>query len=299
MTNSEIGYIEEPINGDGITRARTTKQIRSWEFQKELATLEALNDELGRGDFPGIYILFEGKKKIYIGEAKNIYKRIKTHFKTPDDKIKNLDRVLIINDGRPAAQSDFNDAVVRLSLEYFLIKLFKINKYQVVSQGEPQNLNSMQKLLFNSFLDELNFFLMKKNIITKLIEHPKHELIHKDKLKKIILNTGRVVQNFSAYEATIDGRKVFIREGSNKLPRGWQITFRDIFKNALQSGDADLLVPRGSVLLVPMTEIQKLIKDDTEYQKNTIDIFVVFEEERILLRFKQNVIDVSNYKLIP
>ncbi len=298
MTDSEIGYHEDPANGDGIIRARTTKQIRSWELPRTIRALESLNNELGKGEFPGNYILFEGKKKVYIGEAKNIYNRLKTHMKNPEDKIKNWDRALIINDGRPATQSDFNDAVVRKALEHYLIRLFKANKYDVVAQGELQNLNAIQQFLFNSFHDDLNFFLLKKTLIKKVLEKTGQEQIHLDELKKILVRSGKQIQEFSAYEAIIDGQKVFIRPGSKKT-KGWQITLRDIFKNALQTGDGALLVPRGSILLLPMTEIQKVIgNDESEYQKNTIDIFVIFKEGNITLRYKQNTLDVTNYKLI-
>lgn len=298
MTNSEIGYYEAPANSNGIIRARTTKQIRSWEIPHTMRALEALNNELGTGEFPGIYILFEGRRKGYIGEAKNIYNRLKTHITTPEDKIKNWDRVLIINDGRPAAQSDFNDAAVRKALEHYLIKLFKANRYDVVSQGESQNLNAMQRFLFYSFHDEMNFFLLKKNLITRVLEEPGQELVHRDELKRVITRSGKQIQRWRAYEAIIDGQRVFIRPGSDKLPKGWQITFRDIFKDALQSGDGALLVPRGNILLIPMTEIQKVIGDETEYQKNTIDIFILFENGSITLRYKQNTINVTNFKLI-
>ena len=63
MSNSNIGYQEDPENSEGIIRARTTKQIRSWEIPRTMKALEVLNIELGRIEFPGIYILFEGKNK--------------------------------------------------------------------------------------------------------------------------------------------------------------------------------------------------------------------------------------------
>lgn len=124
MSNNDIGYHEDPKNSDGIIRARTTKQIRSWEIPRTMKALEVLNNELGKIEFPGIYTLFEGKNKVYIGEAKNIYNRLKTHMANPEDKIKNWGKALVINDGRPATQSDFNDTVVRKALELYLIKLF-------------------------------------------------------------------------------------------------------------------------------------------------------------------------------
>ena len=87
MANNEIGYHEDPKNGNGIKRARTTKQIRSWEIPRDLKALESLNSEYGKLEFPSVYILFEGKNKVYIGEAKSVYNRLKTHINSPEDKI--------------------------------------------------------------------------------------------------------------------------------------------------------------------------------------------------------------------
>ena len=300
MTDSEPGYHEDPANGDGIIRARTTSQIRSWEMPRTTRALESLNSELGKIEFPGNYILFETKKKkVYIGEAKNIYNRLKTHMNSPKDEIKNWDKALIINDGRIASQSDFNDTVVRKALEYYFIKLFKANKYTVVSQGEAQNPNTTQKFFFHSLRNELNFFLLKKNVISKVLETKGEREVHLDELKKIIEKCGKQIQEIdSALKvAVIDGQKVFIRPGSPK-PRGWQITFRDKSFKALQKGEGALLVPRGPVLLIPMTEIQKAIGGAEEYGKNTVDIFILFEKDTITLRYKKNTIDITDFKLL-
>ena len=301
MSNSDIGYQEDPENGDGIIRARTTKQIRSWEIPRTMKALEVLNIELGRIEFPGIYILFEGKNKVYIGEAKSIYIRLKTHMSNPEDKIKNWSKALIINDGRPAMQSDFNDTVVRKALELYLIKLFKANKYAVVAQGEPQKLNAIQKFLVRTLREELNFFLLKKNVITKVLEEKGQEEVFGDELKKILEKSGRKIGEGGRYEAIIDGKKAFIRPGSKK-PKGWQITFRGrkpgSFIDSLQKGEGYLLVSRNGVLLIPLTEVQKVILDKTAYEQDTIDIWIVFAEEKVTLSYKRNTIDVTKFRLI-
>ena len=301
MSNSDIGYHEDPRNSDGIVRARTTKQIRSWEILRTMKALEVLNNELGKIEFPGIYTLFEGKNKVYIGEAKNIYNRLKTHMANPEDKIKNWSKALVINDGRPATQSDFNDNVVRKALELYLIKLFKANKYAVVAQGEPQKLNAIQKFLVNSLREELNFFLLKKNVIVKILEEKGQEEVFGDELKKILEKSGRKIEEWGRYEAIIDGKKVFIRPGSKK-PKGWQITFRGrkpgSFIDSLQKGNGYLLVSRNGVLLIPLTEVQKVILDKTAYEQDTIDIWIVFAEEKVTLSYKKNTIDVTSFRLI-
>jgi len=300
MSNNDVGYHEDPKNSDGIIRARTTKQIRSWEVPRTMKALEVLNSELGKIEFPGIYILFEGKNKVYVGEAKNIYNRLKTHMSNPEDKIKNWSKALVINDGRPATQSDFNDNVVRKALELYLIKLFKANKYTVVAQGEPQKLNAIQKFLVNSLREELNFFLLKKNVIVKILEEKGQEEVFGDELKKMLEKSGRKIEEWGRYEAIIEGKKVFIRPGSKK-PKGWQITFRGrkpgSFIVSLQKGDGYLLVSRNGVLLIPLTEVQKVISDKTAYKQDTIDIWIVFAEEKATLSYKKNTLDVTKFRL--
>jgi len=301
MSNDEIGYYEEPKNSDGIIRARTTKQIRSWEMPRTVKAVETLNKELGLIEFPGVYLLFEGKNRAYVGEAKNIYNRLKTHISNPDEKIKNWDKVLVINDGRPATLSDFNDTVVRKALELYLIKLLKANKYIILSQGEPQMLNATQKQLVDSLTQELNFFLLKKNIISKILEERGQEEVFGDELRSIIEKSGRKVEEWGKYEAIIDGEKVFIRPGSKK-PKGWQITFRGrkpgSFIDSLQKGNGYLLVSRDGVLLIPLTEVQKVIQDKSAYEQDTIDIWIVFAEEKVTLSYKESNIDVASFKLL-
>ena len=229
-----------------------------------------------------------------MARLKNIYIRLKTHSNIPDDKIKNWDKVLIFSDGRAASQSDFNDNVIRLSIESYLQKLFKANKYKVVSQGQLEKLNPFQKVVVDVLLEELNFFLQRKGLIEKLIETLEQQEIMLDDLKKIILKKGLEINEWSAYRATINNQDFFIRPGSKKV-KGWQVTFRDIFKNALNNEKGFLLMPRGSIVTLPFKKIKEIINDEKAFQKNTIDIFIAFEENRILLRYKNNELDISEY----
>jgi hypothetical protein len=51
--------------------AQGTEPIRSWDFPRSLKALETFNVELGKVDYPGLYILIESKlNKVYSGEAK-------------------------------------------------------------------------------------------------------------------------------------------------------------------------------------------------------------------------------------
>jgi predicted GIY-YIG superfamily endonuclease len=298
MEEKNIGYYEDPKNGESIIRSRTTEQIRSWDFPRSLKALELFNSELGKIDYPGIYILIETKfNKAYIGEAKSLYTRLKTHNSTPEDKIKNWDRVVIINDGRPANQSDFNDNVVRLELEYYLISLFKANKYKVIAQGAKQTLNALQKVIVTKLILELNFFLIKKGLIQKLIAARGQEEVMLDDLKKILERYKYSITEFKSYEATINGEKVFIRPGSKKT-KGWQVTFRDVFKKTLLDENGSLLMPRDGILLIPFSQIKKAINDTDAFKRNTIDIFIAFEEDSIKLRYKNSEVDVTAYRIV-
>lgn len=298
MEEKNIGYYEDPKNGESIVRSRTTEQIRSWDFPRSTRALETFNTELGKIDYPGIYILVESKSnKVYIGEAKSLYSRLKIHNNTPEDKIKNWDRVLIINDGRPANQSDFNDNVVRLELECYLILLFKANKYKVIAQGAKQTLNSLQRVIVTKLISELNFFLIKKGLIQKLIASRGQEEVMLDDLRKILKSHKYNITKFKSYEATINGEKVFIRPGSKKT-KGWQVTFRDIFKKNLNDGTGSLLMPRDGILLIPFSEIKKAINDPDAFKRNTIDIFIAFKEDGVKLRYKNNEVDVSSFQIM-
>ena len=298
----KFGYHQDLKNGNGIIRARTTGHLRSWDIPRTLQALEVLKKEWGNLEYPGIYILFDSTgRKVYIGEAKDICNRLKTHSTSPEDKIKDWNRAVIINDGRSVMQSDFNDSVIRKSLELYLISLFKANRYSVVAQGEPQKHNPHQKSMVQTFKEEFDFLLMKKNCITKLIEKPGQEEILRDDLKKILEKIGYKLDRWQATEAIIDGENTYIRPGSPKPknnPKHWQITFRDVFKDSLQKGDGYLLVPRDGVLFIPLKEVQKVVTDLSKYKQNTIDVYINFKEETIELSYLTNTIDATQFRLM-
>ncbi len=300
VDDKDIGYYEELINGFEIVRARTIRVIRSWDFPRSMDALNKIHEEFARDTFPGVYVLFESKaSKVYIGEAKNLYSRLKTHLTNPEDKIKNWDRVIIISDGRLSSQSDFNDNVIRLAIELYLIKLFKLNKYSVVAQGEEQNINSQQKSILKSLLKELDFFLQKKALITKFIQNNNEKEILNDELKKILSKKNYSILDWSAYEADIDNEHVYIRPGSQK-PKGWQITFRDEFKRSLESGVGKLLIPRGRIILIPFSELIKIFEETEDvFSKSTIDIFIEFTQDgEVFLKYKKNIQNITQFALI-
>ena len=297
MSERSLGYVQSPRNSNGITRSKTTLQLRLWRFQRSLTALDKINArEWGRLQFPSLYMLLD-KNKVYIGEAKDVYARLKTHLSTTDPKIKNWHEVVVINDGRPATQSDLNDIVVRREIEWYLNRLFGLNRYTVVSQGSRQQLTGLQKTYVDNLKQELDFLLEKEGLVTKFFARVREQEVDLEEVKKLLAKNGRDIEQWSAYKAKIDGQQVFIRPGSEKK-KGWQITFRDVFKDALQSGDGALLVPRGRVLLIPFAEVQKVVGDRSRYRQNTIDIYVRFTEEGATVSYGSNTVDVSRYFLI-
>lgn len=299
---ASFGYREDPRNKNGIVRSRTTfGQLRSWKIPRTLRALEILHKEFGETDFPSLYILFHKiRKEVYVGEAKSLYNRLKTHITQPEDKIKDWNYAVVINDGRTATQSDFNDAVIRKSLELHLIRLLKVNKYVVLAQGERQKHNPQQKVIMERLLDEINYLLLKQGIVAKLIEQKKEELVLNDELFKILESKGHDINRWGKREAIIDGRKAFIRAGSKKT-KGWQVTIRGkklgSFIDSLQKGEGDLLVPRNGVLYIPLSEVQKII-DRESYKQDTVDIWLTFGEDKIEMSYKDNVMDVTRFKIL-
>lgn len=297
MPQNNIGFSEEPKNGDGIKRARTTGQIRAWQIPKTIAALQRFYEEVGKSDFPGLYILAAKNLRVYIGEAKSLYERLKKHINAPEDKIKDWEYAVLINDGRPASQSDFNDTVVRRALELYLQRLFKQNKYTVVAQGEPQTLDSRQDRTVSGLVAELNVLLLKLNLISKLLDERGQDQVFADELKKVLTKAGKHIEEWTAKEALIDGKKVFIRPGSRKA-KGWQITFRDVFKKHLNDADGYLLVSRDGVLLIPLAEVKKVISDESAFKQNTIDVYVRFEGNQVTLSYKEQTANISAFRLL-
>lgn len=118
---AEIGYQEDPIDGEGIIRSRTTVSIRSWEFDRDLGRLGILNDEFVDQPFPGMYLLFDNNNQYYVGESSNLYERLTTHTNNPPDQLSRWTRAIVVNDGRIANQSDLNDQVLRKSLNFIFL----------------------------------------------------------------------------------------------------------------------------------------------------------------------------------
>jgi hypothetical protein len=298
----EFGYLENPANGLDIIRSRTLEgNLRLWDFPKNEEALDIIINEIGNSPIPGIYMLFDerSEKRVYIGESENLKSRLTTHLKSPEDKIKHWERATIINDARNASQSDLNDGNIRLILENYLVSLFKINKYKVVTlSSRMPSLSATQTALVASFKEEIVVLLTRKNKITKILTERGDDEVYNDEVEKLLKRKKYTVDEWGKVEAVINKQKTFIRPGSSK-PKGWQVTFRgnkpDSFKTCLEKGVGFLLMPRGPILLIPLTTLKDFIlsNDSEAFKRDTIDIFIKFDEEKIFAIYKASELDIS------
>lgn len=304
MSNLDFGYLDNPANGLGIIRARTlVGNLRLWDIPRSEQALDIVINEIGSSPMPCLYMLFDERstKKVYIGQTENLKSRLSHHIKSPEEKIKNWSRALIINDGRNATQSDINDENIRLTLENYLVQLFKINKYMVVtSASRKPSLSSTQKTLANTFKDEIIVLLTRKTKITKVLTEKGDDEVYNDEVKKILERRGYKIDKWGKVEASINKKPTFLRAGSSK-PNGWQVTFRgskpDSFKTKLKNQNGYLLMPRGPVILIPLEKIAKHINkvNKKAFDRDTIDVFIRFDEDKIVLVYKREELDITKF----
>lgn len=226
--------------------------------------------------------------------------RLTLHIKSPEDKIKNWDRAIIINDGRNATQSDLNDENIRLVLEDYLVKLFKINRYKTVTaSSRSPSLSSQQKTLFISFKDEIAILLSNKNKINKFITERTDAELDLGEVKKTLIRKGWSIQDWGAQYAIVNNMPTVIRPGSAKR-KGWQVTFRGSKSLArMEEGNGYLLMPRGKILIIPLKEIKNFLSqvDGDVFKRDTIDIFIRFDEDKIALVYKDSELTITHYSV--
>jgi hypothetical protein len=307
MEDRKFGYLDNPANGLGIVRARTLiGNLRIWDIPRTEEALILVIKEIGQSPIPGLYLLFDERagKKVYVGQSENLKSRLIQHIYHPHEKIKKWERAIIINDARNAPQSDFNDENIRLTLENYLVILFKINRYNVLtSSSRTPTLSSTQLTLLESFKAEIIVLLTRKAKITKSLSEKSDNEIYNDEVRKLIEKKGFKVSSWGKVEAVLNNKKTFIRPGSPKK-KGWQVTFRgnksDSLKTMLNQGEGYLLMPRGPVLLVPLLFIRDFINnsDLKAFERDTIDIFIRFDDFNIAIVYKTTEIDVTKFSLL-
>ncbi len=102
-----------------------------------------------------------------------------------------------------------------------------------------------------------------------------NDLLSDNELKAKLISKGHTVSRLGRFKAGIDGQVAYVRRGSDKRPKGWQITIRDDFRSSLLNGKDFLLVPRGRGLLIPLRELRRIIGTELG-DTNTVDVFFTF-----------------------
>lgn len=301
MTENLIGYQEDPLNGDGIIRARTNISLRSWEFSRDLSILNTINLEFNESAFPGIYIL-RHNTKVYVGESSNIFNRLTSHFSNPPNaRVTNFNNIVIMSDGRTANQSVLNDQVIRLELEFYINQLLTINHFVVTSQANSQETNPFQTNIVALLKNEINVLLSKRAWISKFLPDEEVREVLPDQLNKILHGMGYDVSTDSSISKNkallVDGVATFVRPGSDKS-KGWQITFRSKFFEFLQRGEGNLLINRDGILIIPLSTINEFINDFDTSDNDTRDVFATFENGSVFLKYHDQVLDVTEFRLI-
>lgn len=301
----DLGFHQAPMNGLGIVRARTwLGNLRLWDIPRAEKALNTVLEEIGRPPIPGLYVLLDerAEKRAYVGQTEDLSQRLLSHIRTPEDKIHQWQRALILNDGRSAPQSDLNDENVRLALERYLVDLFKINRYRVVTSATRQPaLSPNQHILCNAFKEEINILLYNLRIVTRFLLGRPDDEVYLDEARKILTRKGHEIQQWGEKYATINGQPVIIRPGSLK-PQGWQVTFRGSRSLVqLKEGKGYLLMNRGSLVLLPLDVLREFVLsvDPEAFQRDTVDVFLRFDEDKIWLTYKGMEREITDYSVEP
>jgi hypothetical protein len=173
----------------------------------------------------------------------------------------------------------------------------------MTSSSRIPSLRSTQITLVNSFKEELILLLTRKSKITKVLTERGDDEIYNDEVRKSLERKGFKINEWGKIEAEVNRKKTFIRAGSSKA-KGWQVTFRGekpgSLKTRLETGDGFLLMPRGPILLIPLNIIRDFVKkiDNMAFERDTIDIFLRFDEKQIFVVYKNSEIDVTSYSVL-
>jgi hypothetical protein len=305
VERGDLGFIDNPANGLGIVRARTLLgNLRLWDIPRTEQALDLVIREIGIPPIPGLYILIDERsgRRAYVGQTEDLSNRLLDHIRSPENKIQHWQRAVILNDGRNASQSDLNDENIRLSLEDYLVSLLRINRYEIVTAAtRSPSISAIQAILFNAFREEINILLSHKGKISRLLTGKRDDEIFLEDAKRILAKKGYHIETWGEKYATVNGQPVVIRPGSLKA-KGWQVTFRGSKSlSFLQKGEGYLLMPRGPLVLLPLEEIRDFILsiDPLAFQRDTVDIFIRFDESRLVLAYKQGEKEITAASVLP
>ncbi|MFZ0829641.1 MAG: GIY-YIG nuclease family protein, partial [Thermoplasmata archaeon] len=163
QVRDRYGWDLDPADSKGVVRGRTKLgQLTVWLIPVE--PLQAVvEEELGKGlSHPGLYVLLDDETdRAYVGESSNLKARLGQHLDHPPKELGRFDRALILNDGRAAVHSRFNDSTLREALEQATIKLFVEGGTHALANQQKRmpELSVAQQTLFENLRDELGHVL--------------------------------------------------------------------------------------------------------------------------------------------
>lgn len=275
------GWDMDPADAKGVVRGRTKLgQLTVWLIPSE-PLRSVVDEELGKGlAHPGLYILLDDETdRAYVGESSNLKTRLGQHLDHAPKELGRFDRALLLNDGRAAVHSRFNDSTLREALDQATIKLFADGGvYPLANQQKRMpELSVTQQTLFESLQKELGHVLYELELIT---ERPKAivdaAIIRPPDAAARFPNAPIV--DIKGYEGRSAGQPVYFRKGSDK-PQGMQVTIRvgEPFGKSVLAGEGFLCLNRGRCFLIPNSALKGWLGAKLEQQ--TVDIFLDIEAE--------------------
>jgi hypothetical protein len=275
------GWDLDPADSKGVVRGRTKLgQLTIWLIPAE-PLRAVVDEELGKGlSHPGLYVLLDDETDhAYVGESSNLKTRLGQHLDHPPKELGRFDRALLLNDGRAAVHSRFNDSTLREALEQATIKLFlEGGSHTLVNQQKRMpELSVTQQTLFESLRDELGHVLYELELIT---DRPRPAIDSapirpQDAASRF---PATPITDIKGYEGNFGGQTVYFRKGSEKA-QGMQVTIRvgEPFGKAVVRGEGFLCINRGRCFLIPTSTVKAWLGAKLEQQ--TVDIFLDIENE--------------------
>jgi hypothetical protein len=275
------GWDLDPADSKGVLRGRTKLgQLVVWLIPAEPLRAVA-EEELGKGlSHPGLYVLLDDETdRAYVGESSNLRSRLGQHLDHAPKELGRFDRALILNDGRAAVHSRFNDSTLREALEQATIKLLLEGGTHVLvnQQKRMPELSVTQQTLFENLRAELGHVLYELELIEN---RPKPTIDSAVVRPQDAAGRFRetTITDIKGYEGKHDGQPVYFRKGSEK-PQGLQVTIRvgEPFGKSVVRGEGFLCMNRGRCYLIPNLAVKDWLGAKLEQQ--TVDIFLDVQAE--------------------
>lgn len=274
------GWELHPRDDDGVRRGGTKLgQLRVWVVPLD-KVVHITKSELGGGTpHPGLYLLLNPRAgRCYVGESHDLQSRLASHAKNPPAELGGFDFAIILNDGRNAAQSLFNDHTLRLALEQAVVQLLTDQSRWTLSNKvrDSAPLSISQKITFKHLDSEIAFALYQLRLVDRL--PPKRaSALPVAPIEAAGRFPGRVFADVTEFDGTVDGAPIYFRDGSDKskvgAPSRWQVTvpFGEPFGRDLLEGRGFLCFNRGPVYLIPLAALKSWLTPKLKLQK--ADIF--------------------------